>query len=436
MATMDQYHTQFDVYSDVDAGGNHYYPSLWYNGAGNMRYDGNWRDHPKAGSSCIRVEWTGGPGNGIMFQDAPTWEKGPGPGFDLRGATRLHGWVRTDNPGLQLRLLVGFEADAGGEILIDGEWTKPLTRDWQPFEINLRGRDLTHVSGGFAFVFNDVHTSDPEEGCVFYLDEIEFDLPRPEGLRLLQSFEPHPTRDAPSTRNACFLYDNALAILAFLARGTKEGVRRARLLADALLYCQEHDRAFRDGRLRNAYMSGDIPLHPGEPVRLPGWWDAQAERWYEDRFQVSTHTGNLAWAMIALLGVYERTQEGKYLQAAVRLGEWVQANCFDAQGPGGYTGGWEGWEETEEHPQGQERATFKSTEMNLDLIVAFERLYQATGDEQWRDRANHARQFVEAMWNEQEGRFLTGTTRDGVTPNVEQRPLDVNTWAPACVGSQ
>jgi len=408
-----------------------------------MRYEGNWRDHPKAGSSCIRVEWTGGPGevdgylwNGIMFQDAPTWEEGPGPGFDLRGATRLRGWVRTDNPGLRLKLLVGFDADSCGEVTIDGIWSKPITRDWQPFEINLRRKDLSHVSGGFAFVFNDVYTPNPEKGCVFYLDEVEFDLPRPEGLRLLRSYEPHPRRDEDDSvfRNACFLYDNALAILAFLARGTKEDLRRARLLADALIYCQQHDRAFKDGRLRNAYMSGDIPLHPGEPVRLPGWWNAKAEKWYEDRFQVSTHTGNLAWAIISLLGVYERTQGERYLQAAVCLGEWIQTNCFDTQGPGGYTGGWEGWERTEEHRQGQEKATFKSTEMNLDLIVAFARLYEATGDTRWLDRAHHARRFVEALWDEQEGRFLTGTKEDGRTPNRECRPLDVNTWALLVLG--
>ncbi|MDP2752915.1 MAG: hypothetical protein Q8P40_00755 [Nitrospirota bacterium] len=113
-------------------------------------------------------------------------------------------------------------------------------------------------------------------------------------------------------------YDNALALLAFLSRGTSEDMQKAKLLADALIYAINNDRYFTtDGRLRNGYQGGDLVLFPGwkpngkdKTVRMPGWWDEDAHKWYEDKFTVSTHTGNITWTMIALLNYYKSSLQG------------------------------------------------------------------------------------------------------------------------------
>ena len=158
---------------------------------------------------------------------------------------------------------------------------------------------------------------------------------------------------------------------------------------------------------------------------MPGWYDASRRQWWEDKFQVSTHTGNVAWAMLALLGYYEATGRTKpeYLNAAREMGEWVERRCRDARGAGGYTGGFEGWEPA------PERLTYKATEHNIDLYPAFLRLNTDTGDPAWRERAEHARRFVLAMWDSTDGKFWTGTGLDGVTINRDVVPVDIQAWA-------
>ncbi len=150
---------------------------------------------------------------------------------------------------------------------------------------------------------------------------------------------------------------------------------------------------------------------------------AKKKRWFEDEFCVSTHTGNVAWAMIALISAYERFNKEEYLSTAERLGEWVEENLRDNRGAGGYLGGFHGWEPN------PKKLLYKSTEHNLDLYVAFTRLYELTGDPKWKERALHAKGFVLAMWDEREGKFWTGTMEDGITINRDLVPLDVQAWA-------
>ena len=36
-------------------------------------------------------------------------------------------------------------------------------------------------------------------------------------------------------------------------------------------------------------------------VNIPGWWDQEAESWYEDRYQTGSNAGNTSYAALALL---------------------------------------------------------------------------------------------------------------------------------------
>jgi hypothetical protein len=239
-------------------------------------------------------------------------------------------------------------------------------------------------------------------------------------------------------KNVAFTYDNVVALLAYLSRGSGNDLHRARLLADAFVYAQDHDRFYTDGRLRNAYQGGDLILPPGwtpnnreGPARLPGWWDTQQKKWFEDVNQVGTDTGNMAWVIIGLLRAYKSLGKIEYLDAAKRLGAWIEVNARDARGDGGYTGGFKGWEPGCGGPA-PTQVTWKSTEHNLDLYVAFMTLSDLTTEPEksmWRERALHAKNFVRAMWEGcDSSHFATGTKDDGAAHNCDFAPEDVNTW--------
>jgi hypothetical protein len=422
---MDKFHTSFDVYTDQDAGGNHFYPSGWMGDISSVSFDSNWTSNPRTGTSCIKITFQARSNNwaGIYWQEPENnWGIVPNGGYDITGATNLTFWARGENGGERVEFFAGGITGPYPDSLpktSTGYIT--LTNSWQRYTIGLTGKNLSHVIGGFGWVANSSHNPN---GATFYLDDIRYDKFRPDDLRFLVSFETLPFVNPDRyIRNVSFVYDNALALLAFLARGGNEDLRRAKILADSFVYAQNNDRYYSDSRLRNAYMSGDLRDHLTGKVKISGWWDPIDEEWYEDKFQVSTHTGNLAWTIIALLSYYEKKGGTQYLEAAETMGEWIEWETMDTGGPGGYTGGYEGWEPA---PQ---KITWKSTEHNIDVYVAFMRLSEITGDEKWKEGALHAKSFVEAMWDEAGRYFWTGTLEDGVTINKSNIPLDIQAWA-------
>ena len=133
--------------------------------------------------------------------------------------------------------------------------------------------------------------------------------------------------------------------------------------------------------------------------------------------------------MLALLSYYEVAGGEKYLDVVKQLGEWVAINCTDEKIPKGYTGGYEGWEASSKNPSGQKKLTYKATEHNIDLYSAFNRLYRITKDEKWHQRAEFAKGFVLAMWDDKDGKFWTGSNEDGISINKDNVPVDIQAWA-------
>jgi hypothetical protein len=237
--------------------------------------------------------------------------------------------------------------------------------------------------------------------------------PLTRGPMLLASF---PTAGEGPLHNSAFLYDNAVAATALIGCGDTALARR---IGDALLIALDHDRFWRDGRLRNAYAAG--PVKKNDPLLLPGWWDASQQRWLEDRYQVGSDNGNMAWAMLALLALDKATGDAAYRAGAARIGQWVAARQ-DRRGTPGFTGG------TFAHEPDPEQIRWKSTEHNTDLAAAFARLARFD-PERWRGPAQVATQFVLAAWDSKRGCFATGTGDDGVTINPII-VLDAQAWPP------
>ncbi|MGD0192105.1 MAG: hypothetical protein ABSD74_15305 [Rhizomicrobium sp.] len=130
----------------------------------------------------------------------------------------------------------------------------------------------------------------------------------------------------------------------------------------------------------------------------------------EDKYQVGSDSGNMAWAMLALLVLDKVSDNRRFRDGALRIGAWV-TRLENDKGPGGYTGG------TYAHEPHPDVEPWKSTEHNSDITAAFIGLAQVTGDKKWLVHAQAARAFVQTMWSEQCQCFAAGTGEDGVTPN-------------------
>ncbi|MCX6950566.1 MAG: hypothetical protein NTV51_00010 [Verrucomicrobia bacterium] len=442
--TMDQCHEHYDVYSDADAPGNHFNVRALIGETPPMIE--SWSVGPHSGSTCIKASfeasrsqiWGGwyfmvGALSSGSSTPSANWGSLPNAGVDLTGATRLSFWARGEQGGEKVKFFclgVGRDDQTGRANMPYPESSPQittgfvtLTRNWTQYSISVRSSNLSYVLGGFGWVTNAPDNAN--RSITFYLDDIQYDRSDLSSPRFLVSYKTAGSSDFDVTmRSVAFTYDNAVALQAFLSAGETE---RARLIADAFVYALQNDRYYSDGRLRNGYAGGDLTIPPGwltngrsRSVRIPGW--TSNSRWLEDDFVVGTSTGNMAWAMLALISYYETIGGATYLDAAKRMGEWIEANVRDPRGAGGYMGGYAGAE-----PRAVLQR-YKSTEHNLDLYAAFVRLHRLTGDAKWLTRATAARTFVLSMWSSAQGAFLTGTDSDGVTPNLSVVPVDTQAW--------
>ena len=258
-----------------------------------------------------------------------------------------------------------------------------------------------------------------------YLDVVQDAYVRGAEPRLLQSYN-----NESGLMTAAFVYDNALAVLAYLANPTVANVRRARLIGDALLWIQVNDEAFGDGRVRQAYAAGPMQFYGGGP-NFPGLKRADGKAAFLWPFGFSgSATGDMAWAGLALAQLYADTRIKKYLDGAVALGLWI-ADKRSSHRHGGYHGGLQ--------PDGVTPQAWASTEHNIDAYALLTLLAKLTRDRAWTGRAEVAAAFVQNMWNPADRFLWTGTLGGipGEDPNLINTgniPEDVQTWAVLAMG--
>ena len=221
-----------------------------------------------------------------------------------------------------------------------------------------------------------------------------------------------------------YLYDNAIALYALAEAGAVWHVEK---LADAIVYAQEHDRTFYDGRLRNVYLSGDPSVDSGRSVTggavpLPGFW--RNGKWQEDYYSVSSSSGNIGWTILALCrasGVVSEEKRAEYISAAEKAADFLMT--FSSKG-GGFTAGYEGWDEV------QKKAGYKSTEHNIAIAAALSALADAIEETSpqkaadYREAEKSAAGFVASMYDADLCCFYTGTVETGDAVNKAVIPLD------------
>ena len=177
VATADEF-KPFAVYTDAKSPDNHYDPSGWMGDYGDIGMTQEFLTNPHGGSTSIKVTYRakksqGAGWAGIYWQNpSNNWGTKPG-GYDLTGAKKLSFWVRGEKGGEKID-----EFKSGG---ITGEYGDSdvaaigpveLTTDWQELVIDLDGKDLSSISGGFCWVANA--DANPN-GATFYLDDVRYE---------------------------------------------------------------------------------------------------------------------------------------------------------------------------------------------------------------------------------------------------------------------
>lgn len=420
-SNMDNWRSGFSVFSDAAAGGNHFIPSGYMGDIQSIALDQNWNNNQYSGRNCIKIQ-VKAPFNwaGVYWQSSENnWGQDPA-AYNLSGATALTFYARGEKGGETVQFFAGgINGKYPDSMAKNSTGLIKLKTTWQLYTIDLRGKDLQHLVGGFGW---SMAGKDNPNGDVFYLDQISYNRVIAPQAQFINSYRVIDSSDTDNCMvNTAFTYDNALALLAYLSRGSANDMNQAKYLADAFVFAQKNDPYYSDGRLRNAYSSGELADLKTGKVRLPGW--LKQGTWLQDVSQVSTHTGNVAWAILALNQYYLKTGDRTYLNSAICLGNWIENNTRDTRGAGGYTGGYQGFDGK------ANKIGWKSTEHNLDIYAAFSGLYRATGEQIWQNRAAYAGKFVEAMWNENDGCYMTGTLEDGITINKTNIPLDIQAWS-------
>ena len=135
-------------------------------------------ENPYFGKTCLKITYVNKATNGARWAGiywqypANNWGGQDG-GFDLSKATKVTFWARGAKGGERIE-----EFKIGG---IMGEYSDSdssgigpvvLTKDWKQYTIDLAGKDLSYIIGGFCWATNlDVNP----DGATFYLDEIKYE---------------------------------------------------------------------------------------------------------------------------------------------------------------------------------------------------------------------------------------------------------------------
>jgi len=168
----------FGVYLDKGSGQNHFIPSGWMGDSLDVQLSDKSLENPHSGRTCIKIVYTpqasgGSRWVGIYWQStANNWGNQKG-GYDLTGAKKLTFWARGNKGGERIEefKLGGISGDFP-DTDIAGIGPVILTPEWKEYTIDLGGKDLSYINGGFCWSTNlDVNP----QGCTFYLDDIVYE---------------------------------------------------------------------------------------------------------------------------------------------------------------------------------------------------------------------------------------------------------------------
>lgn len=156
-----------------------FYPSGWMGDWRDITFDDGWTENPHSKPTSIKITYSAarsqGEGWAGIYWQYPDKNWGDNPdGRDLTGATKLTFWARGEKGGEKAEFKVGGITGAYPDSIKTPVSTDVvvLSDKWQQYTIDLTGKDLSHVIGGF-----DWATSKDQNpyGSTIYLDDIRYE---------------------------------------------------------------------------------------------------------------------------------------------------------------------------------------------------------------------------------------------------------------------
>ena len=156
---------------------NHYIPSGWMGDVGDLRYE-EAKISAKPGDTCVKISYSakmskGAGWTGIYWQNPNNnWGSRAG-GFNLSKFKKLTFQARGEKGGEKISEfkvggITGEFGDTDSAVLgpID------LTKAWKTYTIDLAGKDLSRIIGGFCF---SASRDDNPDGFVIFLNDVRFE---------------------------------------------------------------------------------------------------------------------------------------------------------------------------------------------------------------------------------------------------------------------
>jgi len=168
----------FYVYKDGADKANHFYPSGWMGDYGDIRINVKETTNPHSGTSCIKVQYSAkgkqGAGWGGVYWQQPANNWGTAnAGFDMTGAKKLTFWARGEkgNEVINEFKIGGIQGEFA-DTDVAGIGPVKLTTEWKQYTIDLTGKDLSRIAGGFAWATSGDENPD---GLTMYFDDIVYE---------------------------------------------------------------------------------------------------------------------------------------------------------------------------------------------------------------------------------------------------------------------
>jgi hypothetical protein len=166
------------LYSDDQNRKNHFYPSGWMGDYSDIRVNSGWTENPHNGKTCMKIAYSAkmsqNAGWAGMYWQQPmsNWGDKKG-GYNLTGATKLTFWARGDKGGEKIAEfkmcgITGEFPDSDTASIGPIE----LTNQWQKLTIDLKGKDLSNVVGGFCWTASK---DDNPDGLIMFLDDVVYE---------------------------------------------------------------------------------------------------------------------------------------------------------------------------------------------------------------------------------------------------------------------
>lgn len=184
------------AYKDGGYANNLYTPSGWMGNFGAMgMYVDAYNTEQSVSGTSTKIGFTGGTGSpewtGIywLWPDS-NWGTDPNGGWNMTGGANLTFWARGAVGGEKLEFKVGGVSGTYGDTIMPGVFANGavggklvLNNTWTQYTMDLTGKNLSRVVGGFEFAAND---TDNPSGATFYVDDVQFNpIPEPTSLLLL-----------------------------------------------------------------------------------------------------------------------------------------------------------------------------------------------------------------------------------------------------------